>query len=106
VEKCTKQLEEAEQISRELLPLVQEIPDLRHGSFANAMEEVSSLPRIRHVLVPSFLHCQSDLTPDQLICTSDLQYAEAKVFQGFLNYGRVIASKELPIVIRDEYVTA
>ncbi len=31
-----------------------------------------------------------------------VQYAEAKIFQAFLEHGRVIPSKELPIVERDE----
>lgn len=31
-----------------------------------------------------------------------VQYAEAKIFQAFLEQGRVIPSKELPIVERDE----
>lgn len=39
-DKSSKQIAEAERIAHELLPLAQETPDLRYGSFANAMEEV------------------------------------------------------------------
>ncbi|KAK9916248.1 hypothetical protein WJX75_000477 [Coccomyxa subellipsoidea] len=70
MEKSYKQTAEAEQIANELIPLISQLPDLRHGSFSNAMEE----------------------------------YAEAKIFQAFLKHRRVIPSKELPIVERDEYL--
>ncbi|CAL8467066.1 g6602 [Coccomyxa elongata] len=68
--KSSKQITDAEQVAHELLPVIQQTPDLRHGSFANAMEE----------------------------------YAEAKIFQAFLNHGHVIPSTELPLVDRDEYL--
>jgi predicted translin family RNA/ssDNA-binding protein len=36
---CAKRLREAEGIAAELAPLIAELPDLRHGSFSNCMEE-------------------------------------------------------------------
>lgn len=38
--KSSKQIADAEQVAHELLPVVQQTPDLRYGSFASAMEEV------------------------------------------------------------------
>jgi hypothetical protein len=43
MEKSYKQTAEAEQIANELIPLISQLPDLRHGSFSNAMEEVRLL---------------------------------------------------------------
>ena len=41
-----------------------------------------------------------------MVCCMHAQYAEAKVFQMFLAEGRVISSKELAMVSRDECALA
>ena len=46
---CSKRLKEAEGIAHELLPLIQELPDLRYGSFSNSMEEV----QLMHACMPA-----------------------------------------------------
>ena len=53
VQQCAKRLKEAEHIARELLPMINELPGLRHGYFSNSMEEVQGsqeLKRSTHFL--------------------------------------------------------
>ena len=53
VKQCAKRLKEAETIARELLPMINELPGLRHGSFSNSMEEVLASPAHPHEHVDS-----------------------------------------------------
>ena len=39
-ERCGKLLSDAAAVAAEILPILAELPNLRHGSFSNAMEEV------------------------------------------------------------------
>ncbi len=45
-ERCSKLLSDAAAVAADILPILTELPSLRHGSFSNAMEEVTALTKV------------------------------------------------------------
>lgn len=89
-EEAGKRLDQAATAAQQIMPLIEQEPTLRGGSFSSAMEEVR-LCAARVLL----WHCAS-ITP--------FQYAEAKIFSHFLQHTRLLPSAQLPMVNRDECV--
>ena len=97
-DEAVQRLDKAAGIAAELAPILSAEPDLRHGSVCNAMEEVclQSYPAPRSSQVSACCRLP------QLHLAFWLQFAEARLFRGFLQEGRLMPSSELPTCSRDE----